>query len=187
VEDQAKGFALGADGYCVKPLDRADLTNELTRLTHVDYHAESEIIADEDVARLQVLIIDDDPAARYVITKLLKSLGRMAYEAPDGVDGIRSARQLNPDLVLLDLNMPGMSGFEVLDRLKADPLTQAIPVAIVTSASISEAERRRLEAKSYAIVSKSELSGEQLGRLLNAVQRESMVKHPDSTSSQMPL
>jgi signal transduction histidine kinase/DNA-binding response OmpR family regulator len=187
VEDQAKGFALGADGYCLKPLDRADLTSQLTRLTHVDYHAESEVPAYEEATRVRVLVIDDDPAARYVIAKLLKSLGGVVHEAPDGMDGIRIARELNPELILLDLNMPGLSGFEVLDRLRADPLTRAIPIAIVTSASISEAERRRLEAKSNAIVSKSELSEERLGRLINAAQSESVVKGADLTGSQMPI
>jgi len=187
VEDQAKGLALGADAYCLKPLDRAALTDQLTRLIDVEYRGAHGRIGSDDTARLRVEIIDDDPAARYVIGKLLKARRLVVDEASDGMDGICIAKERNPDLILLDLNMPGMTGLEVLDHLKADSATQAIPVAIVTSASISESEQRRLEAKSFAIVNKSELSEERLARLLDVAQGESVAKSAALTDVEVPL
>ena len=164
VEDQAKGFALGADGYCLKPVDRAGLMSHLERLTDGDYQAE------EESRRARVMIIDDEPAARYVLAKLLENKPCFVQEAANGMDGIRIAKEIKPHLIFLDLNMPDLSGFEVLDRIKADPTIQTIPIAIVTSANVTEPERRRLEEQTCAIISKSDLSREQIETLLEKAQ-----------------
>jgi len=86
------------------------------------------------------------------------------------MDGIRLAREIKPHLIFLDLNMPDLSGYEVLDQIKADPLMQDVPIVIVTSATMTESERRRLEEQTCAILSKSNLSREQIETLLEKAQ-----------------
>jgi CheY-like chemotaxis protein len=83
-------------------------------------------------------------------------------EAASGEEGIRRAHESRPNLILLDLKMPGLSGFEALSRLKSDPLTSETPVVIVTSQTLTSAEREELMARTQAILSKEGLSQEGL-------------------------
>ena len=69
------------------------------------------------------MIIDDEPAARYVLTKLLSHKACSVQEAVNGTEGIRMAKETMPNLIFLDLKMPDVSGFDVLDRIKTDPAT----------------------------------------------------------------
>jgi CheY-like chemotaxis protein len=119
-----------------------------------------------------ILVIDDEPAARYVMISFFKDQNCVTYEAQNGVDGYRMAREIKPQLVLLDLYMPDMSGYDVLDSLKADSELQWIPVAVVTSASLSDQQRRHLERHTCAIVNKSTLSRERMRGLLDLVLRQ---------------
>jgi CheY-like chemotaxis protein len=75
-------------------------------------------------------------------------------EMPNGKDGLQAARDLQPEIVFLDLNMPNMSGAEVLVRLKEDPVTANIPVVVVTSKVLEPAERALLESRAVAVLSK---------------------------------
>jgi signal transduction histidine kinase/CheY-like chemotaxis protein len=161
VEDRGKGFALGADAYCVKPLDRSGLLEQLAQLTGVPMGA--------DASMAQVLIIDDEPASRYVLSKLLNGKRCRIKEASNGVEGLQMVKASPTQLVFLDLNMPDLSGFEVLKSLKADASTQSIPVAVVTSMTLSEANRRLLEEKACAIINKTDLSRERIDHLWQQV------------------
>lgn len=167
VEDERKGYALGADKYFVKPLERDILLGALERLTGVGFKgSEGKIIADE-VPRGRVLIVDDQSAGRYVLAKLLEDQHFILHEATNGADGLRMAKELTPDLIFLDLDMPDISGFEVLNLLKADPATRALPVAIVTSLDLSELDRQNLARQVCAIINKSELSRARIKDLLS--------------------
>src|SRR5262249_2267449 len=104
-----------------------------------------------------VLVIDDDDSARYLLKKTLSDLPVSLAEAASAEDGIRIAREMLPRVILLDLNMPGLSGSEALRRLKNDPSTSEIPVIIVTSQSLTTAEREELMARARAILSKENL------------------------------
>jgi signal transduction histidine kinase/CheY-like chemotaxis protein len=141
VEDRNKGFHLGVDSYLLKPFEQSELLLELRTLTG-------------QTATTRVLIIDDQERDRYLLKQQLRGLPLLIMEAPGGVEGIRLARKARPDFILLDLSMPGMSGFEVLDKLRSDPLSAEIPVIIVTSIVLSDAERRRLLNQATAIVGK---------------------------------
>ena len=167
VEDRGKGFALGADAYCVKPLERAELLDQLQRLTSAALNAEQD--QPHDSAQTQVVIIDDEPAARYILSKLLCAKSCRVQEAENGLEGLRMIKASSPQLIFLDLAMPDISGFEVLNSLKTDASTQSIPVAVVTSATLTEANRRLLEAQTCAIINKTELSRERIEDLWQQV------------------
>jgi signal transduction histidine kinase/CheY-like chemotaxis protein len=104
-----------------------------------------------------LVVIDDEEVSRYLIRQTLGPGMEMA-EANDGRSGIELARSQKPRGILLDLRMPGMSGFEVLRELKADPATRDIPVVIVTSKVLTEEERASIGAQATAVLSKEVLS-----------------------------
>jgi CheY-like chemotaxis protein len=127
VEDQRKGLALGADAYCLKPIERQELLAHLARLA-----------SPRPVRAL--LVIDDEETARYLLKKTLAGTPYLIHEAVDGVTGFQRACREQPDLIFLDLVMPGKSGFELLAQLKTDSATQAIPVVVVTSKVLTQEE-----------------------------------------------
>jgi signal transduction histidine kinase/CheY-like chemotaxis protein len=145
VEDQAKAFHLGVDAYIVKPVERAALVKELRSVTG-------------DKPLSQVLIVDDSEADRYVLRQHLRRLPVTITEEATGMTGIRRARDLRPDLIFLDLTMPEMTGFEVLDELKRLPDTAAIPVIIATSRHLTRLERSHLLESAAGIMDKEDLS-----------------------------
>jgi signal transduction histidine kinase/CheY-like chemotaxis protein len=153
--DERKAYALGADAYLHKPVTREGLVATLDRLCAG---------GDGGLA----LIIDDDEAARYVIRRSLSTRVRFE-EAANGEQGLALAARLKPAVIFLDIGMPGMTGDEVLARLKADPATADIPVIVVTSHEIDPPLRGRL-ARANAILPKREVSAEALRRALAHVE-----------------
>jgi CheY-like chemotaxis protein len=131
VENEAKALALGATGFHGKPIDRAWLLDQLKTTL---LRAESKI-----------LIVDDDEISRYLLKGLLTNRGQAADRGAWGVEGLRLARENKPNLIILDLSMPDMNGFEVLDELKKDAATQGIPVVIHTSQTPESQARERLQ------------------------------------------
>jgi signal transduction histidine kinase len=107
-----------------------------------------------------VLIIDDDEASRYVLKRFLAETSFAIMEATNGPEGLRRARENRPQVIFLDLRMPEMSGFEVLERLKFDPVTRDIPVIIITSKPLKDGDQRSIDGKAIAILSKETASRE---------------------------
>jgi signal transduction histidine kinase/DNA-binding response OmpR family regulator len=165
IEDRNKGFHLGIDSYILKPFEQFDLLRELKGLTG-------------QMATSRVLVIDDQERDRYLLKRRLRGLPLLMMEAPGGVEGLRLAAKSKPDVIFLDLTMPDLTGFEVLDRLKSDPDVSGIPVIITTSRILSEAEQQRLLDRTVAIVGKDRLEQTDFAELLRfaAVQRASAIK-----------
>lgn len=156
-EDRAR--ALGADEFWLKPVDQERLLRKLKTLLRAD-------------RRVKVLVIDDDERARYLIRKHLDGQPYECLEAADGEEGTRLAQVEMPDVILLDFLLERGTAFDVLDELKADPRTRAIPVIIVTSQVLDAAERRRLEAGTEAVISKQHLSRElAINRIRDALRK----------------
>jgi twitching motility two-component system response regulator PilH len=80
-----------------------------------------------------VLIVDDSPTDVHVMQKALEQHGFRTAAAADGSEGLRLAREMHPDLILMDIVMPGLNGFQATRELAADPETRRIPVIMVTS------------------------------------------------------
>jgi signal transduction histidine kinase/CheY-like chemotaxis protein len=159
VEDRQKGLALGADAYAVKPLERDWLLETLGRLTVPS-------------AERRLLIIDDEEADRYVLRSVLRELPFSVAEAGSGEEGLRLAREERFDAIILDLVMPGLTGFEVLDRLKEEPMTAEIPVIVVTSKMLDTADHRQLTDRAAAVLSKASTSR----RAARAALRDALVR-----------
>ena len=81
----------------------------------------------------KILIVDDVATNRIVLKVKLASAAYETVQASNGTDALRTARATRPDLILLDVQLPDMDGIEVCERLKADPVTRAIPVVMITA------------------------------------------------------
>jgi signal transduction histidine kinase len=106
----------------------------------------------------KILLIDDDEVARFLLRGALAGAGRAVLEANGGAQGLEMAREEQPQLIFLDLQMPEMNGFEVLDALAADPRTSRIPVAIHTSQRLSPAQQQQLASRTIGTLGKEPVS-----------------------------
>jgi two-component system, cell cycle response regulator DivK len=94
----------------------------------------------------KILVVEDTEDNRQILRDLLGMAGYYIIEAQDGGEGVAKAAEHKPDLVLMDIQMPVMDGFEATRRIKADPLLKAIPVIAVTSYALSGDEDKAREA-----------------------------------------
>jgi CheY-like chemotaxis protein len=145
LDECQKAMSLGADAFAQKPVARRWLLDHLHRFTGRS-------------APRKVLLIDDEEVSRYLLRQLFPSPPDQVIEASSGAEGLRFARDEQPQLILLDLLMPEPGGFEVLERLRADPKTADIPVVVSTSKPLDENDRSRLERYSAGFLPKSKLT-----------------------------
>jgi len=103
---------------------------------------------------LTVLVVDDETHAGELVAALLEPEGYTVLRAGDGEEGVALAAAYRPDVILLDLLMPGLSGFGVLERLKADAGTREIPVVVLTGKELTAEERAGLDGRITALVAK---------------------------------
>ena len=110
-----------------------------------------------------VLIIDDNPLDRLLVKRVLQNnKPYRVFEAGSGAEGLETVAAHQPDLIILDLNMPEMDGFEVLDRLKANPSDAHIPVVVVSAKELAPDEKKRLEGKIASLWQKGSFSADTL-------------------------
>jgi signal transduction histidine kinase/CheY-like chemotaxis protein len=147
VDDEAKARALGADAFFLKPVDRPRLQQTIL-----------DLVAPPGLKR--VLLVDDEEVFRYVLRQHLTTAQHRISEAATGSDALRLARSERPDVICLDLGMPDLDGVEVLRALRADPGTRDIPVLIVTSRALDEAERQSLREFGADVLQKAAMSRE---------------------------
>ena len=142
VEEKNRGYALGAADYLVKPVDRTKLVETLTSIC--------------GPAAGRVLLVDDDDLVRRGVRQALEPLGWKVTEAEDGQVAVESLAAARPDVIILDLMMPKMDGFEFLDELRARPDWQDIPVVVITAKDLTEEDRNRLNGGVERIIQKSD-------------------------------
>src|SRR5436309_847732 len=151
VADRNKGFALGAAAVMQKPISRQELYDSLVDLGLVPVaHGGS----------LQVLIVDDDPRAVELIALHVADLASKVLRAYGGADAIEMARRELPDLIVLDLLMPEVNGFDVVAALHENPGTATIPILIVTSKSITAQDRDDLNGFVSTMMVKADFDGD---------------------------
>jgi threonine synthase len=110
-----------------------------------------------------IAIIEDDPKARLLLRRILQTRGDYRIvEAADGATGLEIVRREHPDVILMDLMMPGMDGFEVLDALKADEKVSDVPIIVVSAKELTAAERERLSGHIDKLMQKGDFTDEEL-------------------------
>ena len=115
-----------------------------------------------------VLAIDDDPTALELVRATLEPRGFRVLKAFSGQEGLEVAKRRQPDLIVLDLVMPGLDGFEVSKALKDDPETASIPIVVLTFQSLSSAEKHRLSSRIAHLGEKSEFNRKEFVGLVRA-------------------
>jgi PAS domain S-box-containing protein len=148
VDDRNKGFRLGAADYLMKPVDPDRLTAVLRR-----NHA--------DPAARRVLVVDDDADLRRRLRGLLEAAGWAVDEAADGREAL-DRLAARPSLVLLDLLMPGMDGFEFLAGLRDREDSRSIPVVVLTAKDLTADDHARLHGSIETVLRKGSLGSEQI-------------------------
>jgi len=93
-----------------------------------------------------ILIVEDQPLNRKLVRDVLQARGYRTVEAETGEDGVKAAQEENPELILMDIQLPGISGIEALRRLRDDPGTRAIPIIAVTASAMQQNKREILAA-----------------------------------------
>ncbi|MDZ4802477.1 MAG: response regulator [Bryobacteraceae bacterium] len=149
VDNRKLGLSLGVTDYLTKPVNRERL------LAVVATHA-------GDRPQHLALVVDDQENNRELLTRALQSGGWEVREACDGQQALDSVLQIRPDIILLDLMMPVMDGFDFIDNLQRNELYKNIPVLVVTAKDITAADRQRLSGHVGSIMHKGEYSEEHL-------------------------
>jgi CheY-like chemotaxis protein len=153
VDQQQLGIALGACAHMVKPIHEATLLALVQRCT---------------TPAATVLVVDDDPDARQVIRGILDGVSYRVIEACDGAAGLAAVQRDSPDLIILDLMLPELDGFELLAQLRAQPAHADRPVIVVSAKDLTPDERRWLCTRAQHTIHKHQLSATEF---LTSIQR----------------
>jgi PAS domain S-box-containing protein len=145
-QNQNIGFALGAADYLIKPIDRDRLVRAVEKCCPRG-------------APWHVLIVEDDAPTSELMRRTLQQIDCKVVEAENGRVGLERLNEAVPDLILLDLMMPEMDGFEFIARVRAEARWRHIPVIVVTAKTLSAEDRARLNGQVQHLVQKGEYSG----------------------------
>ncbi len=149
-------YSRGVADYLVKPVSGHDLIKHINKtIVFKDIH--------------HVLVVDDDYDARHLMVSALQKVGLNVEEASNGLEALEKIQHNKPSLILLDIMMPKMNGFEVVERLQASPQWSEIPVVILTSANLSIDELDRLKQLSLKVFRKSNYSKGDLIEQVNSI------------------
>jgi signal transduction histidine kinase/CheY-like chemotaxis protein len=154
--DREMGYALGAADFLTKPIDADMLARVLGR-----YHARD--------SQAEILIVDDDPITRDVVRRPLAKAGWSVGEAAGGREGLAYLARSQPAVVLLDLMMPGMDGFEVLERMRDEKAWRDIPVIVITAKDLDREELAWLNGRVEKVFQKGAYDRAELLRIIDGM------------------
>jgi CheY-like chemotaxis protein len=158
VRNHELALALGAEEYFTKPVDGEALVRRLATIVPLSRARNGKI-----------LLIDDDPHLHELVDEHLGGRGFSMLHASTGAEGLEKAAGEEPDLVLLDLMMDGMDGFEVAARLKDDPATRGIPIVVITAKDMTARDHVRLQGRIEDLLEKFDLQTERLVEVVGRV------------------
>ena len=165
VADRNKGFALGAAAVMQKPISRKELYDSLVELG---------LLPLSPGQTLKVLVVDDDPKAVELIAARIQDLASSVIRAYGGSEAIESAKRELPDLIVLDLMMPEVNGFDVVEALRGYPETAHIPIMVVTAKRITPEDRSKLNGYVATIMEKADFDRD---RFMAEVRRAMSGRH----------
>ncbi len=149
VSDQNMGYALGASDYLTKPIDRDKLISTLRKY-------------DCNKTFCRVLVVDDEAAIREIVQRTLEKEGWEISQASDGVEALKQVSSFKPEIILLDLMMPNMDGFQFLNELHKTESGRDIPVIVITAMDLSPADHLQLNGHVKQILQKGAYKQDQL-------------------------
>jgi CheY-like chemotaxis protein/anti-sigma regulatory factor (Ser/Thr protein kinase) len=148
-DDRELGYALGATEFLTKPVDRGQLVQLLDRYAH-------------EGAERRALVVDDKAENRQVLRRALEKEGWQVSEAENGRVALDKVAGEPPSLILLDLMMPVMDGFEFVMEMRRQQASSSIPIVVVTAKDITEEDRKRLNGDVVGLIQKGGLDRESL-------------------------
>ena len=149
VADAAKGFALGAASVLQKPISRQELSDGLALLGLLPGPVGKDV---------KVLVVDNDPKAVELVAVRLTGLVQTVLRAYGGQEAIEIAQRELPNLIVLDLMMPSVNGFDVVDALQANTATAVIPVIVVTAKQLTASDRGKLNGYVTIVMEKANIN-----------------------------
>ncbi len=163
--DKEKGLEAGCDVYITKPIDTRNFLQTIGKLFDHGRKEDISRLKKNDRHEPRILIVDDDPQNVKVMKGKLANEGYGLLEAYSGKEALEKVNDSIPDLILLDIMMPGIDGYEVVKRLKKDPNTQNIPVILVTALDGQDDKVKGLEAGADEFLTKPVNTAELLARI----------------------
>jgi CheY-like chemotaxis protein len=169
------GIALGASAYLTKPIARQVLLDVLERLA-----GERGKTPDQP---LRVLVVDDQPEALELISLALDGSRYRLIRATNGTDALELLARERPDVLIVDLMMAPVSGFDVIDAAAADPETRHIPIVVWTARDLTAEDIARLNGHVSARVSKRDFAGAGKDRFLRELERVTGETHGEGSTN----
>jgi CheY-like chemotaxis protein len=157
VDKKALGFKLGAADYLLKPLNPAVVLDALRRVT-----------GEKHQVRTCVLVVDDDPHVAEMLRQTLPESEFELNSAFDGEAGLHAVTMHHPDVILLDLMMPKLDGFGVIEKLRADPELRSIPIIVISAKELTHEESRTLKESVTYVMKKQGFDGNRLMEEINS-------------------
>ncbi len=151
VDKKALGFRLGASAYLLKPLNPLAVRDALQRFT-----------GGEPNSLKHVLVIDDDPNVADMLRQFLPETEYQLDSAFDGIAGLEAVAASRPDVILLDIMMPRLDGFGVIETLRADPQTRYLPIIVISAKDLTATELDRLKETVSSVLKKQGFQGQKL-------------------------
>lgn len=163
-EERQLAFGLGAVDHLVKPIDKETLLSSLQSLKLPSRGGSP-----------RILVVDDDPQTVRLLSTVLTSDGYEVLKVYGGSEAIETAISQSPDLIILDMMMPQVDGFQVIQRLTGNPRTCDIPIVICTALDLTNEDRDRLNGQIQSIIRKT---GNVKEELLAAIKRIERLRTP---------
>ncbi|TMD23983.1 MAG: response regulator [Chloroflexi bacterium] len=164
VNKESLPFDIGQADFLTKPIDRQQLLQMMVKF---------DLLADGKRGKKtpsSILIVDDDPQNIRLVKAMLKPFNMEVMVADGGKAGLELALKKKPDLIILDLMMPDVDGFEVVSKLREDPAGSQIPILIYTAKNITSEDRERLQGNIQTIIQKGDFGKDRFLEMINNLQ-----------------
>ena len=164
VNKESLPFDIGQADFLTKPIDRQQLLQMMVKF---------DLLADGKRGKKtpsSILIVDDDPQNIRLVKAMLKPFNMEVLVADGGKAGVELALKKKPDMIILDLMMPDVDGFEVVSKLRDDPTTAQIPILIYTAKNITSEDRERLQGNIQTIIQKGDFGKDRFLEMINNLQ-----------------